>query len=405
MCEANSNKAGMLMDLEVLDRMGGHSRTRPPTTAAKNIRVCVQWRGQWRWRPLDSLSSKTFTQHRNAIADQIVLLVRDQTRCCWRTTIEFLGTGNSTLNGCYTPCPDNIPHSSHLPTDLQERDDICLNGANIVYRNGLKWLYCAIVLVDSMTLTPASTVGMVPTYTWWVGVEKNMQTRKAWGFMRQKHRTLAPKCPWEVNEWLVWDATQPAASRWNDAHETVVCLLTPKVIQDRATTKVITQLEDDYLRRKEQCDKLIRDAKAEIEIHKCLAATLFNNLSRQERRKLAESREYRAHLKRQSLCSQCLSHGEIVRCIHNDCPGVCNGCHIQHNEAHNFIIKTCCACNKKQVLTCPICRESHPVSFMNVFKCRHGVCWQCYAKAFEVKKSISKCPLCRERINSAARAE
>ena len=222
--------------------------------------------------------------------------------------------------------------------------------------------------------------------------------------MRQKHRTIAPKCPWEVNEWLVWDATQPAASRWNDAHETVVCLLTPKVIQDRATTKVTIQLEDDYLRRKEQCDKLMCDAKAEIEIHKCLAAALFNNLSRQERRKLADSHEYRAHLKRQSLCSQCLAHGEIVRCIHNDCPGVCDGCHTEHNLAQDdalILTKTCCACNKKQILTCPICRESHHVSFVNMFSCRHGVCWRCYAKAFEAKKPLSKCPLCRKKIHSA----
>ena len=116
---------------------------------------------------------------------------------------------------------------------------------------------------------------------------------------------------------------------------------------------------------------------------------LFNRLSKEERMDLLNKHNsFKKSFRKVNLCTICLSKSPNTKCIHYDCPGACQKC-IQEsckNEGN------CCACDKKQIMQCPICFDSHKEQYLKIFNCHHCVCWKCYSNAFEAKKKLTKCP-------------
>ena len=96
-------------------------------------------------------------------------------------------------------------------------------------------------------------------------------------------------------------------------------------------------------------------------------------------------------------CSGCLGVilDEKQKCLHYNCPGMCDICYEKMGEK-------CPICKKTQVATCPICKEDklpvdlcHHANNKHFARCGHPVCWQCMGKAYVSGHPIVKCPLCR----------
>ena len=103
-----------------------------------------------------------------------------------------------------------------------------------------------------------------------------------------------------------------------------------------------------------------------------------------------------------AICTACLGRcNDKQKCLHSDCPGMCTSC-AEHLES----CTNCPACQKKQVITCPICQEDKkPHELARSATCSHSVCWKCYGLAFQAGHPIENCPLCRatftQRVNQS----
>lgn len=93
-----------------------------------------------------------------------------------------------------------------------------------------------------------------------------------------------------------------------------------------------------------------------------------------------------------ATCTACLGRcNDKHKCLHSDCPGMCSDCAKNLESCTN-----CPACQKKQVITCPICQEDKkPHELARSATCSHSVCWKCYGLAFQAGHPIENCPLCR----------
>ena len=95
-----------------------------------------------------------------------------------------------------------------------------------------------------------------------------------------------------------------------------------------------------------------------------------------------------------SHCSGCLklTLKDKVKCIHYDCPGMCEECAAQIGDS-------CPICEKAQLITCPICKDEKEKGEIGFAPsgCGHAVCWACMGKAYQVNaRGLRKCPQCRE---------
>ena len=236
---------------------------------------------------------------------------------------------------------------------------------------------------------------------WWVGTKDNMRNRRAWGFLRQRSTgTVNPVQPWEVTQWRYWHPASPLnntngpTGAWKSSINIKITLLNPENILKKKYKEKENELSQTY----ELSFGLLEMQKIEnakqVENYKKVSEQLFNHLSKEDRLRLIEKPSFRNLFKNEQLCSCCFGAGKIItKCIHIDCPGACETCRGTDKD------KDCCACGKEQKLQCPICFDTFPPSFMNIFGCKHGICWKCYSKAFECNKPIKKCPMCRENIN------
>jgi len=100
-----------------------------------------------------------------------------------------------------------------------------------------------------------------------------------------------------------------------------------------------------------------------------------------------------------ATCTACLGRcNDKHKCLHSDCPGMCSNCAKNLESCTN-----CPACQKKQVITCPICQEDKkPHELARSATCSHSVCWKCYGLAFQAGHPIENCPLCRATFTQRA---
>ena len=235
---------------------------------------------------------------------------------------------------------------------------------------------------------------------WWVGTTDNMRHRRAWGFLRQRANAPIARTPWEVTQWRYWHPTSPSnntntpTGSWKNSIDIKIILLSPEGILKEKYRNKENELSKTYNSSFNQLEILKIESAQQIEDHKKVSEQLFNKLSKEDRLTLIDKAPFRKLFKNERLCSRCFGAGKIItKCIHIDCQGACETCRGTDKD------KDCCACGKEQKLQCPICFDTFPPSFMNIFGCKHGICWKCYSKAFECNKPIKKCPMCRENIN------
>ena len=96
----------------------------------------------------------------------------------------------------------------------------------------------------------------------------------------------------------------------------------------------------------------------------------------------------------ESHCAGCLklTLKDKVKCMHYDCPGMCEECETQIGDS-------CPICEKAQIVTCPICKDEKKKGEIGFAPsgCGHAVCWACMGKAYQVNaQGLRKCPQCRE---------
>jgi hypothetical protein len=103
-------------------------------------------------------------------------------------------------------------------------------------------------------------------------------------------------------------------------------------------------------------EELSRDA-LEPQNNDMLTSLIKTLTPKQRDEWLRENPEYK-----KKFCTDCGEFdSDIKKCIHHDCPGMCEKCFDKKNKEG---FETCTCCNKKQELTCPICQEEHSVENM-----------------------------------------
>ena len=127
---------------------------------------------------------------------------------------------------------------------------------------------------------------------------------------------------------------------------------------------------------------------------------LFNNhLTEEEKKRYII--EYSHTIIGKTTCARCFNVAyEKKKCLHYDCPGMCDDC-------YDDIDEKCPLCKKEQTLTCPICKDLKKTDELCREKsckgCGHYVCWSCLGKSYGMGKPITKCPLCRKSWFSSDR--
>jgi len=229
-------------------------------------------------------------------------------------------------------------------------------------------------------------------YEWWIGVTDNMEARKGWGFLRQKRATTNSIAPWQVNKWLAWNKPGAQEGKWLEQPIKVEKMDNEWEV-NRAIESKTKELAKQTQETIDTCNATLNSMAKLMSNHKEVSRELFNRLTKEERLAVVDTSKFRAIFKKDDLCSCCFSDAKTTKCIHQDCTGACAKCRGDNEDAD------CCACGKKQVMECPICQEDNfPVSFMKIFHCKHGVCYKCYSQAYELKRELKKCPMCRVDI-------
>jgi len=120
---------------------------------------------------------------------------------------------------------------------------------------------------------------------------------------------------------------------------------------------------------------------------------LFNNhLEDHEKRRYII--EFSHTIIGESHCAGCLklTLKDKVKCMHYDCPGMCEECETQIGDS-------CPICEKAQIITCPICKDEKKKGEIGFAPsgCGHAVCWACMGKAYQINASgLRTCPQCRK---------
>ena len=131
-------------------------------------------------------------------------------------------------------------------------------------------------------------------------------------------------------------------------------------------------------------------------MERALLEHIFNyHLTKREKKRYIE--EFSNTIIASQNCSGCLGVvlDEKKKCLHYNCPGMCDICYEEMGDK-------CPICKKTQVATCPICKEDKPTVDLchhannkHFARCGHPVCWHCMGKAYVSGHPIVKCPLCR----------
>ena len=355
--------------------------------------ICVKMRETYRWRRLDKLSVNKFQQHKEDMVKQIFGNhgYLGNMRFVPIEITDAYGTCAATLNGKWIPQDEER-------NEEKEEYQIYKNDENNL------WLY----QVDG---------------EWWIGTEENKTTRKAWGFAtRKSDGTLYSRGPpWEVQNWKNWGKptdSEGAVSRWYNCDMVVEAEHSSPALREHMATDalhtargVLLHVHETHIPNAEHAKKVeelqvqLTMAIDHTESYRKAFTLLFNSLTSEKKLEIRKSSEFKHLFKQENLCSVCLSDDKIVRCVHIDCIGACQKCHdcwsasdTDGGGGGGGGVNTCCACGKDQYMDCPICREKALPDYMNIFACRHAVCWKCTCRGYETKKPIKNCPLCRAKI-------
>ena len=352
--EACSNRKGKIADSEELG-----------LPALDSPYVCVHLRGRWQWQPIKEISGQTFKAVRGSMYKYI--------HNCLQEKIMGEKKYHIKITDCTTSCKDRINGEWRpvAPSLIKE-------GEFNAYSDGNRFLYCA-----------KKRINNIMKYEWWIGVQDNMTQRKGWGFLRQKTATTNSIAPWQVNKWLCWNMPGAQGGKWLEQPIKI-----EKMDKEWEIKKAIEIKTKELARQTQEtidsCNAVMNSTKEMINKHKEVSKELFNRLTKEERLAVVDTSKFRAIFRKDDLCSCCFSDAKTTKCIHHDCTGACAKCRGDNEDAD------CCACGKKQVLECPICQgDNFPPSFMKMFNCKHGVCYKCYSTAYELKRRLKKCPLCR----------
>ena len=340
--------------------------------------ICIKIHGRWKWQRLETLSSARWSEWSSEISKTINTLGQNAVVADKQMSIEITGstaTSADSINAIWMPI--DSPHED-FPNEFN------------VYKShdGNRYLYCTIKLDNG-----------VRKYQWWIGTKPNMERRKPWGFMKQHTPTTSPFPPWQINQWDDW-SNDVAGGSWHAPNTSIqVSVMDKEYILSKEKKKLDAEfdnfkkeLEANVKSTLQACDTIREQHSKRVDDYRNMSRVLFNNLSKEERVKLADTSTFRTLFKKEDLCSCCLASKKTTKCIHSDCTGACETCRGDNEDA------ICCACGKEQILECPICQTSYQPSFMNIFKCKHAVCWRCNCKAYEAKRPLKKCPMCRAEL-------
>ena len=160
----------------------------------------------------------------------------------------------------------------------------------------------------------------------------------------------------------------------------------------RKHRELISKNMSNLLKQEEKTkEDIIKSTNSIVFQTKDLFYKVFKNLSIDEKKIFLE--ENKTSWLTKESCSVCFNKAETRnKCIHNDCPGMCEDCAQDMLDSGG----NCKSCLKSQLIECPICYDENPVDKMCKSKtCSHYVCWTCYGKAYHCGKPIESCPSCR----------
>ena len=332
--------------------------------------VCVHLRGRWQWQPIKNISGKTFKDVKDIMYKSI--------HNCLQLRISDEKKYSIAISNCTTSSKDSIngKWKPLIRTSVREGEFNAYGG-----ETGLRFLYCV-----------KKRIHGIMKYEWWIGVTDNMQARKGWGFLRQKRATTNSIAPWQVNKWLAWNKPGAQEGKWLEQPIKVEKMDNEWEV-NRAIESKTKELAKQTQETIDTCNATLNSMVKSMSDHKEVSRELFNKLTKEERLAVVDTSKFRAVFKKEDLCSCCFSDAKTTKCIHQDCTGACAKCRGDNEDAD------CCACGKKQVMECPICQgDNFPVSFMKIFHCKHAVCYKCYSQAYELKRELKKCPMCRVDI-------
>ena len=318
--------------------------------------VCVHLRNHWHWQELNKMSARTFKKHVGHISNRLVNLMNNQNKTANESNIEIRNCPLPSVNGVWIPTPV---------------------GEQIVYvhstRNN-RWLYS----VDNNGKNE-----------WWLGTTENKDLKRAWGWLREIKNNEMYVDIWDVSSWKWWNGQ---TKTWIEVNNIEIIVESKERTIENMVAKQIKTLETAFEHKMNEYENKMKNAENISQEHRQVSKLLFNNLSKEDRLKLIDQSPFRTLFKVEDLCSVCFSSKKTTKCVHADCTGACADCRGENPDAK------CCACNREQVLECPICMNEFPPSFINRFDCQHGVCWKCFSQSYVVKKPIIKCPMCRKNI-------
>jgi len=121
-----------------------------------------------------------------------------------------------------------------------------------------------------------------------------------------------------------------------------------------------------------------------------LVTSLLETLSVVQRKQwLAKNPQYK-----EKICFECGCFNPTKKkCIHHDCPGMCETC---FNKKNKTGFTKCACCGQKQEMTCPCCQEDFkPDDMVKGENCDHRICWACFGRSVKTSRPLSHCPMCR----------
>ena len=121
-----------------------------------------------------------------------------------------------------------------------------------------------------------------------------------------------------------------------------------------------------------------------------LVTSLLETLSVDQRKRwLTTNPQYK-----DKICTECGCFNPTKKkCIHHDCPGMCEKC---FNKKNKTGFTKCACCGQKQEMTCPCCQEDFtPENMVKSEQCDHRICWACFGRSVKTSRPLSHCPMCR----------
>ena len=135
---------------------------------------------------------------------------------------------------------------------------------------------------------------------------------------------------------------------------------------------------------------------------------MYEELTIEQRKAMTNSADFNQTKLSNHICRSCYEYSDqLNKCIHFDCGGCCDECNnvpllipkeSGGGDHVTTMIIACRACERPQVIKCPICHDDKTHDELCIIGCHHPFCWKCYGMAVIKGNQITKCPLCRCEI-------